>query len=397
MPKPSLFAQLDAVAINPELLKESPRCWNCGMFRYRDRLWLAYRFHLKEPGARCATAICPLDPQTLQPVYRSQHLELGRPRGTNHYEDARLFMFGGEPYISYTEMSSYVPGRDYRCVMRYARLKLTGKRWEVVESWQPRYGANDGRHREKNWVFFEHDRAIHAVYSTGPRHVVLRFDGEKVVTTYEAPGPTWHFGALRGGTTPIMQADGTFLSIFHSSLPTEIAPHYIRYYAAAYTFEGVPPFAPLRVSTRPLMVGSEEDGHKVDPRYVEGWKPYVVFPCGLVADGTGWLVSLGINDWACAVARLQPNQLHLGAANGSDIPPRYFKAGNGSMPVSLKGEDGLTRQLHWSVVRGRFPGMAGVGYMRCGNPMEAQAVAEANGVTEIQYAEWDRAQAMARV
>jgi predicted GH43/DUF377 family glycosyl hydrolase len=392
--KPSLFTQLDAVAINAALLKDSPRCWNCGMFRHRERLWLAYRYHLQEPCSRCAVAICELDAKTLQPCGKSQQVQLGKSK-IAHYEDPRLFEVAGVPYISYTEMSSYEPGKDYRCVMKYSQLKLTSGRWSVVESWQPRYGLNDGKNREKNWVFFDYEGAIHAVYAGRPNHLVLRLNGEQVVTTYDAPGAMWHFGAFRGGTPPVKQADGTMLSIFHSSLPTEIAPHYIRYYAAAYTFEGEPPFAPLRISTRPLMVGSEEDGHRVDPRYVAGWKPYVVFPCGLVPDGPNWLVSLGVNDWACAVARIKADGLHLGAANGSDIPPRYFSADNGSMPVPIRGEDGLPRHLHWTVVRGRV-GRTGTGYMKCANPMEAQAVAEMAGVTEIKYADWDRALAVAR-
>lgn len=387
MSKPSFFTQLDAVALSPHSLFESPRHWNCGLFRYDGRLWLSYRFHLKNYNGRCATAIVQLDEQTLQPKGKSHWLKLGGLRGDEHHEDARLFHFMGEPYISYTEMSSYKPGVDYACVMKYAKLSLKKNKWEVVDSWFPKYGRNDSRSKEKNWVFFEYDKAIHAVYSAAGDHQVIRIVGNGIDKVYESQGPAWHFGIVRGGTPPLRQPDGTFLTIFHSSLPTEKAPHFVRYYAAAYTFEGEPPFRPLRISTRPLMAGSEADGHKVDPRYVDGWKPWVVFPCGMVDDGPNWLVSLGVNDWQCAIARVKPNQFFLGAANGSDVTSRYFRRANGSIPVPVYSDGGRRRIIEWQVPRPQG-GMASAGYMMCENPREAEEVAEFVGVEEIGYADY---------
>jgi hypothetical protein len=219
--KPSLFKQLEAVAVDGRLLKESPRHWNCGMFRYKDRLYLCYRYHLKQHGGRCATAICELDQKSFQPRGKSQQLMLSGPTGTEHHEDARLFMFDGEPHISYTEMRGYRPGVDYTCVMKYARLRLKAGKWEVAKVYHPQHGRNDGRGKEKNWVFFETADGLHVVYSGSPQHVVLRLKGERVEEIFETPGPAWNFGTVRGGTTPVRQADGSFLTIFHSSVPTE--------------------------------------------------------------------------------------------------------------------------------------------------------------------------------
>lgn len=395
MPKASVFLQIEAVQINARTLKPSPRVWNCGLMRYRDRLWLAYRYHRREDGGRCATAIVELDPDTHQPKGRSQRIPLDGPTGTEHHEDARLFMFKGQPHVSFSEMRGYRPGIDYTCVMKYARLKLTGATWRVADVWQPNYGRNDGRSKEKNWVFFEHDDAIHVVYSGAPEHIVLRLDGDRATKVHQAPAPAWHFGIVRGGTPPLRQPDGSFLTMFHSSIHTEVAPHFVRYYAAAYTFQGQPPFAPLRISTRPLMAGSEADGHQVDPRYVEGWKPYVVFPCGMIDRdpkdaASGWLVSLGVNDWQCAVARLRPDQLYLGAANGTDVPARYFRRNNGSLPILVFQEGGRKKSLEWLVPKPRF-GMAGIGYMMCENPREAQEVAEFAGVEEIAFGDYESA------
>lgn len=388
--KPSIFSQVDAVAVNGRTLKESPRHWNCGLIRHKGRLWLAYRYHMKEASGRCATAIVELD-EAMQPKGKSQRLMLSGPTGTEHHEDARLWEFKGDVHVSYTEMRGYRPGVDYTCVMKYARLRLRGAKWEVSQVWHPNYGMNDGRSKEKNWIFFEYDGAIHVVYGSGPLHTVIRLEGDRVTRVYETPGAVWHFGNVRGGTPPVRQADGSFLTLFHSSMATEVAPHFVRYYGAAYTFEGQPPFAPLRVSTRPLMVGSEADGHQVDPRYVEGWKPYVVFPCGLVPMESGWLCSLGVNDWQCVVARLRADGLHLGAANGTDVPPRYFRRANGTLPVQVHSDGGnRKRLLEWIVPR-TMMGMCAEGYMVCQNPRDAQEVAEFSGVQEVTYAEYERA------
>lgn len=387
--KPSVFTQLEGCTqVGTRLLKPSPRHWNPGMFRYKDRLWMTYRYHLEEPGGRCATAITEIDPKTLQPKGKSQWVPLKGPTGTEHHEDARLFIFRGEPYISYTEMSSFRPTIDYICVMRYAKLRFKAEKWDVVETWQPIYGANNGNSKEKNWVFFEHEDKLMCVYSSWPRHVVLEIEGEHVVQVHEADPAVWHFGQMRGGTPPVRLPDGNLLSIFHSSVPTEIKPHYVRYYGAAYTFSGKPPFTPLQVSTTPLMVGSESDGHRMDPRNPDRWKPYVVFPCGLVDDGDNWLVSLGVNDWQCAIGRLRKDGLALGARDGSDIRPRYFKRNNGSLPIMVLDEGNQRAPLSWYVPKG-LTGMVAPGYMVVANARQAQDVAESPGVQEIPESEYN--------
>lgn len=385
--KPSIFKQLPAVAVVGRELKESPRHWNCGLLRYKDKLWMSYRYHLKEHGGRCATAIVELHPRTFNPVGISQHLALSGPTGNEHHEDARLFFFKGEPHISYTEMRGYKPGVDYTCVIRYARLKLRGNRWQVVDVFQPRWSSNDGRAKEKNWTFFEYQEKLHAVYASGPKHIVIRLEGERVEERFITDGAQWSWGPMRGGTPPLLQPDGTFLSIFHSSLPTEVAPHYVRYYAGAYTFEGKPPFTPLMISSRPIMAGSEEDGHQVDPRYVAGWKPYVVFPCGLVPEESDFLVSLGVNDWQCCVGRLSHTQFHLFAADGSERQARYFRRENGSMPVKIVDGEQRIKFLPW--LQPRSSGVTvGAGFMMLDDAREAQEVSEAPGVREITETEY---------
>lgn len=385
--KPSVFAQVQATAVDSRRLLESPRHWNAGLLRYQDRLWMTYRYHLREEAGRCATAIVELD-EKFEPVGAGQRLMLSGPTGTEHHEDARLFMLGGKVHVSYTEMRGYRPGVDYTCVMKYAELRLRGRRWEVVRAYHPQFGRNDGRQKEKNWVFFETPTGLHAVYESAPRHIVIRLEADRVVENFVSASPAWNFGQVRGGTPPLLQPDGTFLSVFHSSLPTEIPPHYVRYYAGAYSFAGVAPFAPQQISTRPILAGSEEDGHKVDPRLVDGWKPLCVFPCGLSPDTDGWLMSFGINDWGCAIARVAKESFHLGAADGSQIPARYFLSENAAMPVRVRDESGDPKFLHWSMLRNR-PGRGCLGIMKSDNPREAQEVFDYPNVQEIEKTDYE--------
>lgn len=383
MPKPSVFRQVEATSIAKNSLKESPRHWNNGLFRYRGRLWMSYRFHLMTASGRCKTAICPIDEKTLQPSGPSQMLMLPENNGDEHQEDARLFLFKDQPYVSYTAMVGYRPGVDFKCVMKYARLSLTGTKWKVEDDWCPRYGRNDWRSKEKNWVFFESAGRLHAVYSGDQRHVVIELEGDKVVQEYHSAPPVWEWGIFRGGTPPLLMPDGTFMSVFHSSIPTEMAPHYVRYFAGAYKFLAHPPFKIVGISPRPFLAGSEEDGHEVDPRYVDGWKPYVVFPCGLVESGKNMLISFGINDWQSAIARMPTEKFTFVSPDGTQKVARYFKKQTANQPVRLLGSGNQYRMLTWSVP---VPGpacSAGIGYMKVVSHRDAEEISELQGVVEI--------------
>lgn len=391
MPKPSVFKQLTASPILGQDLIASPRHWNCGLIRHAGKMWMSYRYHRDSRSGRCATAIVEIDERTMLPVGRGQLIPLAEPCGDEHHEDARLFIYDGDVFVSWTMMQGYKPGIDYTCVIKYARLKLSRGKWSVLQEWQPRHGNNNGFKKEKNWIFFEHDKKLHCIYATDPEHVILELDGDSVKRKYDSPGPLWQWGHIRGGTPPVDLGDGRMMCMFHSSIPTETPPHYVRYYAAAYTFEKKPPFRVLQISERPILSGSEEDGHRVDPRYTEGWKPYVVFPCGLVPDKDGWLMSFGINDWQCAIAQLRPSDLALGAADGSSFKPRFFRVQNGTVPVRYV--DGQQRPvfLHWQVVRGGRGCSAGAGYMKAFSAREAVEVSEHPGVTEVTEMEYAKA------
>lgn len=391
--KPSIYRQVEAYQVPAPLLRASPRHWNPGLMRYEGRLWLAYRHHRREAQQRCGIAICPLD-ASFHPEEKSQFLRFIGATGAEHHEDCRLFMFRGQPHISYAEMRGYRPGIDYTCVVKFARLSLDKKsRWHVEEEYQPQYGWNAGFAKEKNWVFFERDDRLFCVYATQPQHIVIEVDGNKIVgKPHITPEPVWHWGTVRGGTPPVWTGD-RWLAVFHSSLPSETAPHFVRYYAGVYTFEADPPFRILEISEAPLMAGSEEDRHQVDPRYVEGWKPYVVFPCGLVPEPDGkYLVSLGVNDWQCVIARVSAEQFRLGKPDGSSFKPRYFRVPNGTIPMRFTDQSRRIQFVPWKIFRAGRCGAAGTGYMQVTDARQASEAAEHPGASEICETEYRMAE-----
>lgn len=385
MPKPSIYQQLDAIQVAGPLLPLSPRHFNPSLIRFKGRLWMSVRYHLgREHASRCATGIVALDPKTMQPVGKTQHLNFPSTVGDEHYEDARLFMFDGHVHVSVTVMSGYVPGKNYSCVIKYARLKLRGTTWSIDEVFWPKYGNNNGNAKEKNWAFFEHAGALYCVYSDNPERKVLKIDGDRVTAVYDSPAASWPWGVMRGGTSPIPYGNGKMLAVFHSSLPTEEAPHFVRYYGGAYVFEDKPPFKILLISSKPIMAGSEADGHGIDPRYSEGWKPYVVFPCGCVPDEDGWLVSLGVNDWQCAVGRITAADLSLIEPDRSNAPIRYFRTANGSVGVQLVTADGNLSWINWERCGTDPRGcMVPPGYFATSDGRIAEAMESAPRSTEI--------------
>ena len=385
--------------ILPAGLIGQDRHYNPGLLRFRGHLWLCYRTHA--PDGHCKMAISRLDPVTFQPIpTTSQWLPLKGVRT----EDGRLFMHNGEPYIAYTELTTYVPNVDYTCTMRYARLKL-GKKgdWQVLDDWQPAFGWNTGKAREKNWQFFSHDKELWCVYGTSPTHRLIRIEQDKITQEIITPGPSWAWGHARGGTPPIKFGD-VYLSILHSSRIVEVPigggwrdPFTLRYHAAAYTFEAKPPFKALSVSRRPILIGNEKAGFFGDPRNPKFEDPLTVFPCGMVEDpATGdLLVSYGVNNWQCWIARFKPAELQL-IPSGSEPFKGWFRTANGTLAISVLGAaDGKGEEkretIIWTRPRmtpARIATEGHVGYLECHDAQIADSLVGSPLVTEITEAEY---------
>jgi len=223
-------------------------------------------------------------------------LQLTSNYPNEQFEDPRVVKFGDKYGVS---CCTFVPFKSYA----HQAMFLLDKQFLNVGRFDPIYGnnyaqamINDGH--EKNWLYFVHDNAPHMVYSANP-HVVVRLNGRlekdaEYVT--EEFNPLWKFGEVRGGTNPIY-ADGLYWTFFHSSLPW--INNKRRYYMGAYAFEAKPPFRIARMTTLPLLTGTNQQ---------DWWPglPAVVFPCGAFFDSAKnhFVISYGINDVDCGYMKL---------------------------------------------------------------------------------------------
>jgi predicted GH43/DUF377 family glycosyl hydrolase len=381
--RPSITKQLKAEWIDPTRLKDSPRNYNASncVFSVKgyQKVWMAYRSHRMDQEGRCGIAICELDGVTPKP---SQWLDLGN--GKEHHEDPRLFVFKGKLHVSYSETTFRYP-LPYIAVQKYARLEWVGSKWKVAEIFHPYYGDNHAQKMEKNWMFFEADGVLRAIYASAPQHIVITLDGDKVVGEDRTPGVTWPWGEIRGGSPPVEFGD-SLITFFHSSTPT-IEGTWRRYWMGAYVMDRHAPFTVRLITPRPLAGGSEQDDHGRDPRPSDSWKPLVVFPGGAVAVAgvlASWDVAMGINDWRIAVARVDNPEL---AALNSAYEPRYFRTGNASRPVRLMHHDRAPFWLEWDSVGGFTVGTP-VGYAKVDDPWIAEELYASDGVDEVSEADY---------
>ena len=173
-------------------------------------------------------------------------------------------------------------------------------------------------------------------------------------------------------------------------MPYPVPPHWRRYYAGAYTFEPTPPYRIVEMSQRPILVGSQEDGHAHDPRNIESWKPFVVWPAGVIPHKDGWSVSYGVNDYLPVIA--EHRDFWFGDPSFTKWGPRYYRTENGNTPLRLwNEEDKPPGYLRWDRTRirphaGQCPGVMVVSDPRIATHIQEEAVG-VEEITEAQYRE----------
>lgn len=199
-----------------------------------------------------------------------------------HCEDPRLFLYRDKLYLAYNG-ASYSPSSFRQHIVNIS----TGQPGSVYGL--ERYNATD-----KNWMYFERDGSLYAIYSIDP-HVVVRIDGDKI----EEVGRTenflskniWWYGEPRGGSCPWYIGNDEFLTFFQSHYVP--AGFYRRVYVmGAYVFSAKPPFGIKRITKMPLIA----------PQSTDTTMHAVVFPGGAVFKDDKWVVPFGYNDLESRVA-----------------------------------------------------------------------------------------------
>lgn len=213
-------------------------------------------------------------------------------------EDPKLFKHEENVFCSYVD-STY-PKRPFRSVVKYF---IGGDAHK-----QPPLPGNDGTTMQKNWVFFYHKDVIYCIYQASPVQQVYQLDPLMLM---ESPALKWPYGELRGGTAPI-EYEGKYLRFFHSSLDNEWGGlgHPRRYFVGAVLMDNEPPFKQIAVSKKPIIYGSEIDDLKVSKRPFH-WKSNVVFCSGAIPKNNVFIVSVGVNDSACVLTKIHPNQFNF--------------------------------------------------------------------------------------
>jgi len=376
-------------------LVPSPRNYNSSIIDFEGERLMAYRSHRMDQGGRCGVVICDINSKW----EGGRNTWMNLPEQVHsvmvHHEDPRLFIFNGRLHLAFTETMFHGNNRPYTCTMKYARLKKVGRgkkaEWQIDRVYWPRYGKNGGSHQEKNWQFFEVRPGVLAVIYKADPHTILELDedGESVtqVSTAEPESVKWPWGTIRGGTPPI-RVGGQWLTVFHSATPYPIPPHWRRYYAGAYMFQAEPPYTITKISQKPILVGSEADGHAHDPRNIDSWKPFVVFPNGLIQeDDFTFFVSYGVNDYMTVIA--EHSDFFLGDPTFKNWGPKYFRTSNASKPVRIfVHENKAPEWLRWkpgAIVAGQSEGV-----LETKDPRVALHLLENENADEISAEEYQK-------
>lgn len=283
-------------AFNPALLAE-------------EAGWLmAYRMILPDQGRRLA--MCRLDAR-LRVVPGSAHPlsdQIRFPPTARYpdvvhswFADPRLYRWDDRMYL-YWNSGWHEPANHQFLI------EIDPATWAPMG--RPRELTCSGERRpiEKNWMFFRDARRdVYCVYSITP-HRVLRASmagGEDVrceeVASTEFPlggYPPCH-GGLRGGAPPVFH-EGRFWSFVHS---IHDGTGGYRYESAAYCFAADPPFAPLAEPVETLDLAGPCRSSRHLPQ-LNSAVASVEYPCGAAVDGDHWLLSFGVNDERCAIARV---------------------------------------------------------------------------------------------
>lgn len=316
---------------------------------YQGQLLMVYRVDFgREKMARVACAVCRLDdnfrviPGSIVPLSDTITAD-----EENHF-DPRFLIYQNRLFIHYNNNYDTSPNRLYLVELDPDTLAVRSP---------ARLLALDGPRREieKNWMFFQHEDELLAVYTVAP-HIILRAEltgaGPVVCrpvfqTDWDVSAYTARWGEPRGGTPPVRAGD-SYIAFFHSrTLPHRLAPvnpsptmarvnHVgwvrslkrrlrewldpLRYHGGVYTFAAVPPFAPTFIRPIPIL-WPEREGRRQRPTASHLSPRRVVYPCGLVQlDYNRWLVSYGVHDERCALRIFTHRDLFgpTGVGTGTD-------------------------------------------------------------------------------
>lgn len=289
---PKVSEQVQCLPLDRKALR--PYGYNPSIVDYNGMTLLAYRFHEGTLSTKLGLAQITEEGKVIS--HRVMNIA-----GTS-VEDPRFFHCGDQLCVSWVD--SNWPSKDPKSVVRYGTLRDG----TAMDFQRPEIPHNNGATTAKNYVLFEHDEALYCIHE--PEAYTVEIGKSSVLP--RAVNKTWSYGEIRGGTIPV-EYEGKLLRFFHSSLDNErVGPHPRRYFVGAYLMEKDPPFDIVKVSTKPIIYGSEvDDIPSKDRTGIIQYKTNVVFPAGVLVRDGHWVVSVGVNDSACTLCKITPKELNL--------------------------------------------------------------------------------------
>ena len=308
----------EIIDISTENLVDADHIFNSSICYVGEDLYMAYRTNNALYDAKIY--ITKLDRKSYQPIGESMLLDIPNTTTTPvaAWEDPRLFWFNNRLYCSFVFLrighTAQAQGlarldKNFKVVnVWFLKYKYNHNQatMDVRRVMSPKgfiYTYNPGNIFEKNWQFFQHGKELMFIYQAKPHTVAVAdlIKGDvknEYVVNKELP---WKWGEIRGGTPPIEIDKNRYITFFHSAVQKK--PHVKVYYSGAYTFQNKPPFTPLEITTKPLLVGDESDKNR------GLWNNVVVFPCGSVIDNDSWLISYGHNDYCTKLLKITKQEV----------------------------------------------------------------------------------------
>lgn len=298
------------------------RNFNPSICMHRGKLWMAYRCEICQPKYSTTIRMVELDPVTYQPQQLTDtaiELPAGAiPREHCIWEDPRLIVKDDKIYLFYAHSTFKVGG--YTSAQAAVRLD---DKLQVEKYYPLKYGRNvniintKGKppQSEKNWTPFVYQGRMLILYKLNAFTVLeLNVESGNVTQLHQALGVAtlWAWGFMSGGTPAVPLGGTKFGTMFHSF---QVVPKVARKYFGAWAEFDIATKRVTAVSRRPLMVAEKDSKDCRDPK--QGWRPDVVFPCGLVDGGTKWIVSVGVQDCLCKIYTYDKKFIERGLENTS--------------------------------------------------------------------------------
>ncbi|WP_176256920.1 polysaccharide pyruvyl transferase family protein [Derxia lacustris] len=367
-----VMVDVDAPAPN-----EGFRVFNPTLIALGDGFAMTYRVvHEKQEIRRLAACrltrgfeIVPGSVTPLSDLIRFADEENLNERALQWHADARYLVLDGAIHLIWNDGANRPRNHQFIARMDAAGLRPVAPAREIYRARRDPI--------EKNWMLFTAESKLWAVYGLCPHEVLsVREEGDRFLLAEEAAVSRWHsgyqnlFGELRGSAQPVL-VNGRFLTIAHSSYKTRTGR---RYRACFYEFAPRAPFEVLTASTEPFELPNPK-GTTFDMPRLNKEVEEVVYPCGFVVNGDEVVISYGINDEACAVARvslqavlasLKPVKRDYGLSQGVALPAAGEAVTDEPMPELPPERVGLPL-FWWDAVDKAFDGQVGKRRFAIGN------------------------------